>query len=125
MLKKIDVSRLSTVCSSVIKDFCSKKKIQSRKDMECFLNLVGFGLTSSSWLLSLLLELSNSSLALISFKISVGVFVQSIKSVLPFQCFGRGLAGNQIEVQLVLASYGIQLNSLPVVAVLDRLPMLL
>ena len=47
-------------------------------------------------------------LARISFKISVDVFVQSIKSVLPFQCFGRRLAGNQMEVQLVLASYGIQ-----------------
>ena len=68
----------------------------------------GFGLTSSSWLFSLLLELSNSSLALISFKISVDVFVQSIKSVLPFECFGRRLEGNQMEVQLVLASYGIQ-----------------
>ena len=30
MLKKIDVSRLSTVCSSVIKDFCSKKISESK-----------------------------------------------------------------------------------------------
>ena len=85
-----------------------QKCFQSRKGIECFFNLVGFDLTSSSWLLSLLMEFSHSSLALISFKISVGVFVQSIKSVLPFQCFGRRLAGNQMEVQLVLASYGIQ-----------------